>query len=81
MKKGRKESSVRYYKPLSKEEASAVKKAGVSEDEYRYRQACTWAIMMGEQIPEKKRFMADLAKKRSEREKAARAAGFRPTRK
>ena len=56
-----------YYKPLSKEEATVAKNAGVSNDEYRYEQACSWAILMGEQLPDKKQFMADLAKRRAKR--------------
>lgn len=53
-----------YYKPLSKQEAEIAKKANVSNDEYRYEQACSWAIMMGEPLPDRNKFMSDLAKKR-----------------
>lgn len=54
-------------KPLSKYEAVAARKAGISNDEFRYEQARDWAILMGEQFPDKKKFMADLAAKREKR--------------
>ena len=54
-----------YYKPMSKDETRAAKKAGISNDEYRYKQACSWAILMDEQLPDKKQFMTDLAKRRA----------------
>ena len=79
MKKPAKRSSVRYAKPLSKEESRLIKEHHLPEDEYRYQQACSWAILMGEQLPDRKRFMADLAKKREATRKAAMASGFVPS--
>lgn len=58
-------SKPRFAKPLSKEEANAARKANISKDEFRYRQACSWAILMGEDLPDKRKFMADLARKRA----------------
>ena len=60
-------SEVGYYKPLSKDEAAAIKKAGVTNDEYRYEQACSWAILMGEPLPDKRRFMDELSKRRAKK--------------
>lgn len=56
-----------FVKPLSKDEASAARKAGISDDEFRYEQACSWAILMGEQLPDKREFMANLAKRRAKK--------------
>lgn len=53
-----------FVKPLSREEAAAARKANISNDEFRYEQACSWAILMGEQLPDKREFMANLARKR-----------------
>ena len=53
-----------FVKPLSKDEAAAARKAGISNDEFRYEQACSWAILMGEPLPNKNEFMANLARKR-----------------
>ena len=56
-----------YYKPMSKDEARAAEKAGISNDEYRYEQACSWAILMGEPLPDKRRFMDELSKRRAKK--------------
>lgn len=62
---------VKYYKPLSKAEAEEIKKSGFTEDEYRYRQAVEWAIMMDEEIPDKNQFMQELGElKETRRQKA-----------
>lgn len=58
---------VKYYKPLSKDEAKLIKEKGISPDEYRYQQASDWAILMGEELPDKREYMkelSDLKKKR-----------------
>lgn len=59
--------SASFVKPLSKDEAAAARKAGITNDEFRYEQACSWAILMGEQLPDKREFMANLAKKRGQK--------------
>ncbi len=41
-------------KPMAKYEAEHAKELGLSREEYRYRQACAWAILMGEEMPERK---------------------------
>ena len=56
-----------FVKPLSKEEAAAARKANITNDEFRYEQACSWAILMGEQLPDKREFMANLARKRAKK--------------
>jgi|GEM_PF-2808540 len=71
--------SGRFVKPLSKEEGKFIKEHHLTEDEYRYRQACNWAILMGGELPDKKRFMADLAKKRQDARKALLSSGFAPS--
>ena len=62
-----KRSGIGYVKPLSKEEATAARKAGITNDEYRYEQACSWAILMNEPLPDKRQFMANLAKRRTKK--------------
>ena len=56
--------SASFVKPLSKDEAAAARKAGITNDEFRYEQACSWAILMNEPLPDKREFMANLARKR-----------------
>ncbi len=64
---GRKTTKARagFVKPLSKQEAKEAEDAHISKDEFRYRQACSWAILMGEELPNKDKFMADLQAKRA----------------
>lgn len=52
---------VKYHKPLSKDEAKLIKEKGISPDEYRYQQASAWAILMGEELPDKKQYMRELS--------------------
>lgn len=52
---------VKYYKPLSKDEAKLIKEKGISPDEYRYQQASAWAILMGEELPDKKKYTKELS--------------------
>ena len=54
-----------FVKPLSKEDAARARAAHISNDEYRYESACSYAILMGEPLPNKKEFMADLARRRA----------------
>ena len=53
-----------FVKPLAKWEAAEAKKQGISNDEYRYEKAKDYALLMGEQLPNKDKFMKDLAEKR-----------------
>lgn len=53
-----------YFKPLSKEEKKTATEKGLTDDEYRYKQAQDWAILMNEPIPEKNEFMKGLEEKR-----------------
>lgn len=46
---------VKYHKPLSKDEAKLIK------EKYRYQQASAWAILMGEELPDKKQYMRELS--------------------
>ena len=63
-KYSQKTNPVTYFKPLSKEEGEDMRKKGMTEDEYRYKQASDRAILMDEQIPDKNEYMKGLAAKR-----------------
>ena len=65
-KYSQKPNPVTYFKPLSKEEGEDMRKRGMTEDEYRYKQASDRAILMGEQIPDKNEYMKGLAEKRGQ---------------
>lgn len=58
--KGTPQNPVKTFKPLSKAEAEDMRKGGFTEDEYRYKQAKDWAIVMGEELPDKRKFMQEL---------------------
>lgn len=49
-------------KPTSLIEARHMEALGMTREEYRYSQACAWAILMGEQLPDKNEFMAKARK-------------------
>ena len=69
--KGTPQNPVKTFKPLSKAEAEDMRKGGFTEDEYRYKQAKDWAIVMGEEIPDKRKFMQELGEwKESNKQKA-----------
>lgn len=69
--KGTTQTPANTFKPLSKAETEDMKKGGFTEDEYRYKQAKDWAIVMGEQIPDKRIFMQELGEwKEANKEKA-----------
>lgn len=46
-------------KSLSKIENEERQAQGLSVCEYRYAQACAWAILMGEDMPNKRDFFAN----------------------
>lgn len=69
--KGTPQNPVKTFKPLSKAEAEDMRKGGFTEDEYRYKQAKDWAIVMGEELPDKRKFMQELGEwKEANKQKA-----------
>ena len=69
--KGTPQTPARTFKPLSKAEAEDMRKGGFTEDEYRYNQAKDYAIAMGEEMPDKRKFMQELGEwKEANKQKA-----------
>ena len=69
--KGTPQTPARTFKPLSKAEAEDMRKGGFTEDKYRYNQAKDYAIAMGEQIPDKRKFTQELGEwKEANKQKA-----------
>ena len=72
--KGTPQTPARTFKPLSKAEAEDMRKGGYTEDEYRYNQAKDYAIAMGEEMPDKRKFMQELGEwKEANKQKAEEA--------
>lgn len=51
-------------KTLSKQEAKEAREANLSIEEYAYIEACRWAVLMGEEMPNKNEFINNFRKGR-----------------